>query len=87
MGVFEIYGIGCGIVFAIILMYALNEWLHGRDMTTNCAISCVFLIAMSWASGLVVLWVLAMNTLEHFKWDDIIAIKGRQKSKHYGRQD
>lgn len=79
MGFFGIYGVGCGVVFVIILMYALNEWLHGHDMTISCVISCVFLIAMSWASGLVVLWVLAMNTLEHFKWDNITAIKGRQK--------
>lgn len=79
MGIFGIYGVGCAVVLVVILMYALNEWLHGHDMTISCVISCVFLIAMSWASGLVVLWVLVMNTLEHFKWDNIIAIKGRQK--------
>lgn len=79
MGFFGIYGVGCAVVLVVILMYALNEWLHGHDMTISCVISCVFLIAMSWASGLVVLWVLAMNTLEHFKWDNIIAIKGRQR--------
>lgn len=79
MGFFGIYGVGCAVVLVVILMYALNEWLHGHDMTISCVVSCVFLIAMSWASGLVVLWVLAMNTLEHFKWDNIIAIKGRQR--------
>jgi len=79
MGFFGIYGVGCAVVLVVILMYALNEWLHGHDMTISCVISCVFLIAMSWASGLVVLWVLVMNTLEHFKWDNIIAIKGRQR--------
>lgn len=79
MGFFGIYGVGCAVVLVVILMYALNEWLHRHDMTISCVVSCVFLIAMSWASGLVVLWVLAMNTLEHFKWDNIIAIKGRQK--------
>lgn len=79
MGFFGIYGVGCAVVLVVILMYALNEWLHGHDMTISCIISCVFLIAMSWASGLVVLWVLVMNTLEHFKWDNIIAIKGRQR--------
>lgn len=79
MGFFGIYEVGCAVVLVVILMYALNEWLHGHDMTISCVISCVFLIAMSWASGLVVLWVLAMNTLEHFKWDNIIAIKGRQR--------
>ena len=79
MGIFGIYGIGCAVVLVVILMYALNEWLHRHDMTISCVVSCVFLIAMSWASGLVVLWVLVMNTLEHFKWDNIIAIKGRQR--------
>lgn len=79
MGVLEIYGIGCLIVFIIILMYILNEWIHGHDMTVSCTISCVFLVAMSWVSGLVVLWVLAMNTLEYFKWDKIIVIKGKQR--------
>lgn len=79
MGFFGIYGVGCAVVLVVILMYALNEWLHGHDMTISCVVSCAFLIAMSWASGLVVLWVLAMNTLEHFKWDNIIAIKGRQR--------
>lgn len=79
MGFFGIYEVGCAVVLVVILMYALNEWLHGHDMTISCVISCVFLIAMSWVSGLVVLWILAMNTLEHFKWDNIIAIKGRQR--------
>lgn len=79
MGILGIYGLGCAIVLVAILIYAFNEWLHGHDMSISCVISCVFLIAMSWASILVVLWVLVMNTLEYFKWDNIIAIKGKQR--------
>lgn len=75
----EIYGIGCVVVFVIVLVYILNEWLHGKNVKMSCAVSCVFMIAMSWSAALVVLWVLIMNGLEHFKWDDIVVIKGKQK--------
>lgn len=88
MGFLELYGIGCFIVFVVILMYALNEWAHGRHMTLSCVISCAFLIVMSYASALVVLWAVVMNILEYFKLDEITVIKGKQrKIEHYGRQD
>lgn len=87
MNFFEIYGLGCAIVLAFVFMYALNEWRHGKNIKMSFVVSCVFMIAMSWSSVFVVLWVLVMNMLEKFKLDDIVVINGKQKIDHHGSQD
>jgi hypothetical protein len=79
MGIFGIYGVGCAVVFVIILMYIFNEVLHGKDITAKCITSFIFLIAMSWSCAFVVMWVVAINVLEFFKWENVIVIKGKQK--------